>query len=70
MLIELLLQSLDPSQVLTSLLVALGSIALRQVGAVFLPAILSFLANLAVLIILFIIFILSIFTLATLPPLP
>ena len=61
---------LDSSQLVTSLTVAFGSIILRQAVSLFLPAILSFLANLAVLIILFIIFILSIFTFASLPPLP
>jgi len=66
MFFDLLFQFLDPSQVFTSVAVAVISIVIRQS----LPAILAFLANLLVLFALFAIFLLSLFVLTSLPPLP
>ena len=69
MLFELLLQSLEPTQILTSTAVALGSIVLRHVGARLLAIFISFLANLAILIALFLIFLASVLTLCIFAPL-
>ena len=66
MLIEAFISLLDPSQLFTSVAVAVGSIILRQ----YLSVILGFLANLMILIIIFVIFVLSLSILASLPPLP
>jgi len=64
--VEIFISLLDPSQLFTSVVVAIGSIILRQ----YLSVILGFLANLLVLIIIFVVFLLSILVFGVVLPAP